>query len=317
MYDDAGQCRARGNSAGVETIYTKALSVSNSAERQRIVLSNGEEISARLVVLANGLNVGLRHKLGIERRIVSACHSITLGFDVAPVGRPSFGFPALTYFSERPSDRIAYLSLFPVGSGCGPTCSSTARWTIPGCSEMRRAPEADVQASLPRLRRITGEFAIAGDIKIRPADLYVSDGPSPAGRGAGRRRLRDHLPGDAEPALTRCSPTSSGSATSTSRTGLPPTAWPETRSLRSTTIRSSAPATPGRSPRPKFPLGVDRQRPLLAGPALGALSAVVAREGVMRRLRARLNIEPRVRAQSSSSSSSSVVVGLIRGIVRL
>jgi 2-polyprenyl-6-methoxyphenol hydroxylase-like FAD-dependent oxidoreductase len=31
-------------------------------------------------------------------------------------------------------------------------------------------------SSLPRLRRITGEFEIVGDIKIRPADLYVSTG---------------------------------------------------------------------------------------------------------------------------------------------
>src|SRR5450631_310318 len=100
----------------VESIYAKVTSISTSAERQRVMLSNGEEISARLVVLANGLNVGLRRQLGIERRIVSACHSVSIGFDLAPVGRPAFDFPAMTYFSERPSDRIPYLSLFPIGS---------------------------------------------------------------------------------------------------------------------------------------------------------------------------------------------------------
>ena len=41
---------------------------------------------------------------------------------------------------------------------------------------MRRAPVATLNASLPRLRRLTGEFAIPGDVKIRPADLYVSSG---------------------------------------------------------------------------------------------------------------------------------------------
>jgi 2-polyprenyl-6-methoxyphenol hydroxylase-like FAD-dependent oxidoreductase len=43
---------------GVESACAKARSVSPSAERQKIVLSNGDKISARLVVLANGLNVG-------------------------------------------------------------------------------------------------------------------------------------------------------------------------------------------------------------------------------------------------------------------
>jgi 2-polyprenyl-6-methoxyphenol hydroxylase-like FAD-dependent oxidoreductase len=73
----------------IESIYAKARSVSTSAERQKIALSNGEEVSARLVVLANGLNVGLRQTLGIERRIVSAGHSISVGFDLVPAGRPS------------------------------------------------------------------------------------------------------------------------------------------------------------------------------------------------------------------------------------
>ena len=46
-----------------------------------------------------------------------------------------------------------------------------------------------------------------------------------------------------EPAPTRCSPTSSGCATSTSPHGSRATAWTRTRSRRSTTIRSSRPAT--------------------------------------------------------------------------
>ena len=140
------------------------------------MLSNGEEISARLVVLANGLNVGLRHQLGIERRIVSACHSISLGFDLVPVGRAAFDFPALTYFSERPSDRIPYLSLFPIGSRMRANLFTYRQIDDPWLQQMRRAPAQTLKASLPRLCRITGEFEVAGDIKIRPADLYVSTG---------------------------------------------------------------------------------------------------------------------------------------------
>ena len=161
---------------GVESIFAKAVSISTSAERQKIVLSNDEEISARLVVLANGLNVGLRHTLGIERRIVSACHSISLGFNLAPVGRPCFDFPALTYFSERPSDRTPYISIFPVPNAMRANLFVYRAIDDPWLQRMRRAPEETLNATLPRLRRITGEFRIDGDIKIRPADLYVSSG---------------------------------------------------------------------------------------------------------------------------------------------
>ena len=162
--------------SGVETTYAKALSVSTSAERQKVELSNGEQISARLVVLASGLNIGLLHKLGIQRRLASACHSITLGFDVVPVGRSSFGFPALTYFSERSSDRIAYLTLFPVGKTMRANLFVYRQMDDPWLQEMRRAPKETLNAWLPRLRRITGDFEVVGDIKVRPADLYVTSG---------------------------------------------------------------------------------------------------------------------------------------------
>jgi 2-polyprenyl-6-methoxyphenol hydroxylase-like FAD-dependent oxidoreductase len=162
--------------ASVESIFAKAVSISPSAERQKIALSNGEEISARLVVLANGLNVGLRRSLGIERRMVSACHSISIGFDIAPVGRPAFDFPALTYFSERPSDRTPYISLFQVGAGMRANLFVYRPIDDPWLQQFRRAPEAMLNASLPRLRRILGDFKISKDIKLRPADLYDAQG---------------------------------------------------------------------------------------------------------------------------------------------
>jgi 2-polyprenyl-6-methoxyphenol hydroxylase-like FAD-dependent oxidoreductase len=160
----------------LEKIYAKAVSISTSADRQRVALSTHEEVSARLVVLANGLNVGLRHMLGIERRIVSRCHSISIGFDLSPIGRSAFDFPAMTYFSERPSDRIPYISLFPIGERMRANLFTYRQIDDPWLIEMRRAPVATLSASLPRLTRITGSFDISGEIKIRPADLCVNTG---------------------------------------------------------------------------------------------------------------------------------------------
>jgi 2-polyprenyl-6-methoxyphenol hydroxylase-like FAD-dependent oxidoreductase len=45
----------------------------------------------------------------------------------------------------------------------------------PWLRELRRAPSETLNAALPRLKRITGAFDIAGEIKIRPIDLYVND----------------------------------------------------------------------------------------------------------------------------------------------
>jgi 2-polyprenyl-6-methoxyphenol hydroxylase-like FAD-dependent oxidoreductase len=65
--------------ASVGRIIANAVAVEASADRQRIVLSNDQPISACLVVLANGLNASLRHMLGITCRIESPAHSISIG----------------------------------------------------------------------------------------------------------------------------------------------------------------------------------------------------------------------------------------------
>ena len=165
----------------IEQIFAKAVSVSTSRDRQKVVLSNDEEISARLVVLANGLNVGLRQMLGIEREIISRAHSISVGFDIAPVGRHGFDFPALTYFSERPSDRIPYITLFPIGERMRANLFAYREVGDPWLRELRLAPAKTLHAALPRLKEITGEFSVTGDVRVRPADIYVNSGYRRAG----------------------------------------------------------------------------------------------------------------------------------------
>ena len=176
MYDTLVNTMRTQIPVDIETIHSKAIAISTSAERQKIVLSNGDEVSARLVVLSNGLNVGLRHTLGIERRVISECHSIMAGFDFAPVGRSTFDFPALTYYPERSHDRMAYLTLFPIGNVMRANLLVYRRIDDPWLRQLRQTPEQTLLALMPGLRRIAGKFKVAGQIKIRPADLYVSCG---------------------------------------------------------------------------------------------------------------------------------------------
>jgi 2-polyprenyl-6-methoxyphenol hydroxylase-like FAD-dependent oxidoreductase len=46
----------------------------------------------------------------------------------------------------------------------------------PWLREIRRSPEQALDACLPNLRRMIGEYKIAGDVKIRTTDLYVTSG---------------------------------------------------------------------------------------------------------------------------------------------
>ena len=161
---------------GVDVIDAKVADVAVSAERQTVTLSTGEEISARLVVVANGLNIGLLHKLGMARHDISKTHSIMLGFDLVPAGSASFSFPALSYYGERAADRAAYITLFPIGSTMRANLSVYRGMDDPWLRQFREAPRETLMALMPGLASITGAFDVAGFVKIRPADLYVTSG---------------------------------------------------------------------------------------------------------------------------------------------
>ena len=210
--------------SNVAVLDTKVIEVSTSDERQRVVLADGEEISARLIVLANGLSISLRHMLGLERRVVSECHSVTLGFDVVPVDRPALPFPALTYWPKRSADRMAYLTLFPIGNTMRANLMVYRPMDDIWFREFRKNPEATMRAMMPRSRphgRRTSRWSdrsrsgrrICTSPKIigRP-ELSWLETPS-------RHPVRPPAP-----APTRCSPTSNVFATSTSRTGSRPKA---------------------------------------------------------------------------------------------
>jgi 2-polyprenyl-6-methoxyphenol hydroxylase-like FAD-dependent oxidoreductase len=157
-------------------IPAKVTDISTGPERQTVTLSNGEAIAARLVILATGLNIGLRQKLGIDREIISAGHSVSIGFDVKPADRPAFPFSSLTYFPERPSDRAAYITLFPIGATMRANLFSYHDLHDPWLKQFRDAPQETLLAMWPRLRRLMGNFTVSGFVKIRPIDLYVSHG---------------------------------------------------------------------------------------------------------------------------------------------
>jgi 2-polyprenyl-6-methoxyphenol hydroxylase-like FAD-dependent oxidoreductase len=167
--------------SSVEVIIGKAAKISTGPDRQDITLSSGEEISARLIVLANGLNIGLRQSLGLGREIVSAGHSVSIGFDLAPVGRPAFDFRALTYYPERAADRMAYLTLFPIGSTMRANLFVYRGMDDPWLRRWREAPRDVLFDLMPGLRKLTGEVEVIDFVKIRPVDLYVTTGYRQAG----------------------------------------------------------------------------------------------------------------------------------------
>jgi 2-polyprenyl-6-methoxyphenol hydroxylase-like FAD-dependent oxidoreductase len=176
MYDTLVNAIRAQIPASVDFILDKVMDVAVSDDRQTVTLAKGEPISARLVVVANGLNIGLRHRLGMEKQELSKNHSIMLGFDLVPAGRPTFSFPGMTYYAEHPRDRTAYVTLFPIGDTMRANLSCYREMDDPWLREFRHAPRETLHGLMPNLQKIIGDFDVAGPVKIRPVDLYVTTG---------------------------------------------------------------------------------------------------------------------------------------------
>ncbi|MGB3866060.1 MAG: FAD-dependent monooxygenase [Xanthobacteraceae bacterium] len=181
LYDDLVNAMRAAIPPQVSRVAAKAVGLSTGADRQQLSLSNSDVVSARLVVLAHGLSVALKNQVGIERIVTSPCHSITIAFDLKPRHGGAFDFAALTYYPERAADRMAYLTLFPIQASMRANLMVYRSLDDPWLRDIRRDPERSLFALMPRLRRITGDVEVIGPVKVRPADLYVSNGHRQAG----------------------------------------------------------------------------------------------------------------------------------------
>jgi 2-polyprenyl-6-methoxyphenol hydroxylase-like FAD-dependent oxidoreductase len=181
IFYDALVNRLRAEIPPADFVQGKVASIATSDDRQTLSLSNGDQISARLIVLATGPNNALRKSLGVERRVVSPGHSISIGFDMKPVGKAAFDFTALTYFPDRPSDPIAYLTLFPIGSAMRANLFVYHDIRDPWLGAVRDRPQAMMFAALPGLQSMIGDFEVTSAVKVRPIDLYETSGYRRAG----------------------------------------------------------------------------------------------------------------------------------------
>ncbi len=159
----------------VAFLHDKVTGIELTPDRQIVTLSGGSQFSARLVIAANGLNASLLDALGMRRREISRCHSISIGFDIAPLASSGFPFDALTYFGEHPASCVAYLTLFPLASHIRGNLFVYRGLGNPWLKRLRDDPAAAMSQCMPRLNAMIGDFRVDGPLKIRPVDLYATE----------------------------------------------------------------------------------------------------------------------------------------------
>jgi 2-polyprenyl-6-methoxyphenol hydroxylase-like FAD-dependent oxidoreductase len=149
--------------------------VTNSDEVQRVKLAGGEELTARLVVLASGGISGVEAGLGMRRRVLRKDQSLGLGFDFAAADSQPFPFDGLTYYAMSAATCIDYLTLFKFRNSVRANLFIFRSPSDPWVREFIQEPEAMLRRYLPKLGRITGEYRVTSKVESGRVDLYTVD----------------------------------------------------------------------------------------------------------------------------------------------
>lgn len=161
--------------AAVVSRVGRVEAVTNSDQVQHVKLAGGEELTARLVVLASGGNAGVEAGLGMRRRVLQKDQSLGLGFDFATADSRPFPFDGLTYYSMSAETCIDYLTLFRFRNLVRANLFVFRSPGDPWVREFIQNPEAMLRRYLPKLSRITGEYRVTSKVESGRVDLYTVD----------------------------------------------------------------------------------------------------------------------------------------------
>lgn len=161
----------------VRFVAGRVAAVHNGPDLQEVTLATGETITSRLVVMATGLSSVLPRRLGIENRMISAVHSVAIGFDVALPSTAPNAFVPLIYYGENTRDRMDYLALFSMHGTIRANLfcyhDQQSDWIKAFC----RDPAGELLAVMPGLSNLIGDFAVTSPVQVRPNDLRVAEEP--------------------------------------------------------------------------------------------------------------------------------------------
>ena len=163
-----------------ETVATVVLgrvaAIHSSDDLQRVELSDGRVISARLVILACGsMGSKLHEQLDLPKRMVSEHHSMSYGFSIERSSGESFAFETLTYAPHRLDQPIAYLTLFSQPDGMRANLFAYQAPTDPDVRRYLADPIGELERRMPGLKALIGECRLTSRVEAFSIDLYVTE----------------------------------------------------------------------------------------------------------------------------------------------
>ena len=161
---------------GVEFRLARVTEITNSSELQRVRLDSGEELIARLIVLACGLNAELPTSVNLKRQTLQKHHSVAIAFNLERADGQPFVFQSATCYPASEAHGSDYITLFPIGGTMRANFFAfpgrDGDWT----RQFLKEPEKELRRCFPRLNRAIGEYRLSGPVETSLIHLYCTEG---------------------------------------------------------------------------------------------------------------------------------------------
>lgn len=158
--------------ASIETRLGRVQSIDSDGGTTHLHLADGEELTARLVVVACGLCEPLLASLGLQRRVIQKEQCVVVGFNIVPASSSAFSFDTVTYYPTDPASRIDYLTLFRFRDVMRANIFTFLSADGPWIREFVQQPGSMLERAFPGLARVTGEYRVNGKVETGRVDLY-------------------------------------------------------------------------------------------------------------------------------------------------
>ncbi len=156
----------------VQLRIARVTGIQTSADLQEVTLSDGTVVRGRLLVLSTGAGGKLTEQLGLKREMISAQHSVTLGFDLKANAQLPGGADSMTCREKPLRSGIDYVTLFPIKDVL--RVNVFAYWDAkdPRFQELRTHGMAALLKFMPGLTRIAGGLVQTSKVEAMPIHLY-------------------------------------------------------------------------------------------------------------------------------------------------
>lgn len=157
---------------GVEHKLGHVEHIANGNELQCVRLRSGEELTSRLVVLANGVCNHLQDSLGLHKDVIQKDQSIAFGFSIARRDLRPFPFDATTYYPTTYTEYIDYLALFVMRQEMRANLFVFRTASDPWVRQFVKQPDQMLERALPKLSQLIGEYRVVTKVETGRVDLY-------------------------------------------------------------------------------------------------------------------------------------------------